>query len=110
MPVVVEWAVEVLVPMLSVVLTVLQGAEVGVVMIKAREAVALFSSKPGRQQWTWEGCPGRWKTWLDFERGWMCSVRDRWPGGKCCPQPWQEGEEILSVTPSLESERLVPSG
>ena len=61
MPVVVEWAVEVLVPMLSAVLTVLLGAEVGVVRIKAREAVALFSSKPGRQQWTWEGCPGRWK-------------------------------------------------
>lgn len=56
-----EWAAEVLVPMLSVVLTVLLGAEAGVTIMKAREAVALFSSEPGRQQWTWEGCPGRWK-------------------------------------------------
>ena len=85
MPVVVEWAVEVLVPMLSVVLTVLLGAEVGVVMIKARRLWHCFHPRRAGNSGRGRDAQDVGKTWLDFERGWMCSVRDRWPGGKCCP-------------------------
>lgn len=45
-----EWAVEVLVLMLLVVTAVFLIAVVGVMIIKAREAVASFSSEPGRQR------------------------------------------------------------
>uniref|UniRef100_A0A671G925 Endophilin-B2 n=1 Tax=Rhinolophus ferrumequinum TaxID=59479 RepID=A0A671G925_RHIFE len=48
-------AVEVTVLILSGVIAVIVIGEL--LIIQAREAMARSSSEPGRQQWTWDGCP-----------------------------------------------------
>lgn len=55
MPVGVGWAVEVTVLILLVVTAVIVIGEV--LIIQTREAMPWSSSEPGRQPWTWDGCP-----------------------------------------------------
>lgn len=45
---------------LSVAIAVIVIIVVEVIIIKAREPMAQSSSEPGRQHWTWGGCPRDW--------------------------------------------------